>query len=278
VPISEEGAKALRSLKKLLDGYQKANPIRFALTGQGTGAATSDVDGKPGWAWVRYDELQSKVSQVRNKKFPGIPEGVPVVIGKLYPTDKYVQILGISESLYGEHYTDDTLGGYLVPPHGQTHNSQASDPAPIDLGNLVPGLVHQTDPDSTSVIVESFRYMNNLSVEKFDRNSVDLSGSEPTTGYHRYTLISVTPSSGTARATDGDQVTTPAIPDVPSVPAGDIPLAVVDVKNSTDITNNDIYDYRVVFRDAGRNVQEALRQLALVESELDFALTTHVVG
>jgi len=269
---------AVRAWKALFGRYQEASPIRFALTGDGTGAATSDVDGRVGWAWCRYDEEQSKVSQVFNPRFPGIPGEMPVVIGRLYPTDKYVQILGINEALYREHYTDGTIEGYLVPAHGQSHNSQASDPAPIDTGNIVPGMVHQTDPDSMEVIVESFRYINGLVVETHDTIAVDLSGVTPSVGYHQYVLIALTPSTGVIRTTAGSEVPTPAIPDVPDASPGDIPLAAVDVRQGENITNTLIFDYRAPWNDAGSGVLESLQQLAYVESELDYALSRHVVG
>lgn len=269
---------AVRAWKNLLGRYQESSPIRFALTGDGTGAVTSDVDGRVGWAWCRYDEEQSKVSQVFNPRFPGIPGEVPVVIGKLYPTDKYVQILGINEALYREHYTDGNIEGYLVPAHGQSHNSQGSDPAPIDLGNIIPGLVHQTDPDSMEVIVESFRYINNLTVQTHDTIAVDLSGVTPAAGHHQYVLIALIPSTGAIRTTESSEVTTPAIPDVPDADPGDIPLAVVDVRQGANITNNYIYDYRAIFNDAGSGILEATKQMLWLDHMMDCEVTRHEVG
>jgi len=242
---------AIRAFKALLGKYQERMEIAFALTGNGTGSDTADVASRTGWAWVRYGEEQSKVSQVFNPTFPGIPEGVPVIIGKRYPTNKYVEILGINQQMYWENYNLGTIQGYLVPAHGQSHNASGSDPAPIDIKNIVPGLTHQTDPDSMFVTVEGFRYIYQTGLADYVGENVDLSAVAPAAGFHQYVLIAMIPATGAIRTTASAAVALPIVPDIPDLTAGDIPLSVVDVRSGENIVNAYIYDYRALFQEGG---------------------------
>ena len=257
---------AIRAFRALLGKYQERLEIAFALTGDGTGADTSDVTGRTGWAWVRYGEEQSKVSQVFNPNFPGIPGNMPVIIGKKYPTDKYVQILGVNQQLYWDSYGPGTIEGYLLPAHGQSHNAAGSDPAPIDTKNIVPGLTHQTDPDSMFATVEGFRYIYQAALADYGGENVDLSAIAPAAGFHQYVLVALIPSTGTIRTTASAAVALPIVPDIPDLTAGDIPLSVVDVRSGENIVNAYIYDYRALFQ-GGSN------SLGIVAKAADYTAT-----
>jgi len=269
--------EALRALRELLRGYEERQKIYFALTGDGSGATTADVGGRTNWTWVRYDEEQSKVSQVYNPTFPGLPEEVPVVIGKKFPTDRHVQILGINEPLYGDGLDEETRQGYMVPLHGETHNAAGADPAPIDLGNIIPGLTHQTSPASTSVEVESFRYMYKTTLQGYGGGGIELEDYEPAAAKHQYVLVSLDTSTGDLRAIGTGEVSLVTIPAMPDPIAGDIPLAIVEMLNNTDIENSYITDYRVLFQDAGNEMLEATRQMLWLDHVRDVEFTMHVV-
>jgi len=269
--------QAMRALKKLLGKFQERQEIYFALTGDGTGASTADVEGRTNWTWVRYDEEQSKVSQVYNPRLPGLPEEVPVIIGRKFPTDRHAQILGINEPLYGSDFDSETVQGYLVPLHGHTHNASGRDPALIDMGNIVPGLTHQPETAGSEVRVEAFRYMYKTALAEFGGEDVDLSAVTPSTDRHQYVLISLIPSTGALRTTQSGEYPLPAVPTVPTVTPGDIPLAVVDIIDGENIENKNIYDYRVLFQDAGNSLLESLRHSAHLAADMDMLISRHVV-
>jgi len=271
--------RAITAWRKLLGAKQDQPIIRYALTGDGSDAATADVEGRPGWAWVRYDEKPDHVSQVMNLVFPGVAQNLPVIVGKRYPTDRFYQILGINWELYFQTANPDSVDNYILPIHGETHTAgTGSDPAPIATRNIVNGLVHETSPVSMSVYAESLIYEVGGSLVKWTGGSIDLTSSVPSTsGKHRYTLISIDASENVLRATDGDLFPSPIAPGLPDVPQGDVPLAIVELRyGDTSVEADRIYDYRVMFSTIGGDMQVTNRLLALVEAELDFDISKHV--
>jgi len=244
----------LRQWKKLLGSKQDAPVIRFALTGDGSDSATAEVANRPGWAWVRYDEEPHKVSQVRNRIFPGIVPEVPVVIGKRYESDRMVQILGINEALYDMAMSEGERISYLVAPHGPTHHALlGTDPAEIDVANILNGKCRATDPESMSVEVEAVAYFHNGKRETFGGGGVDFTGDDPgATNYQRYGLVTFDVREQALRKTLGlsSPNTVPATP--PDVPLWNIPIAVVLLYyGMTAVTVDYIYDYRILFPPTG---------------------------
>lgn len=245
---------AVRAFAEVFRGKQDAEVLRFALTGDGSDAFNADVSGRPGWAWVRYDEEPHKVSQVRNRIFPGIAQEVPVVIGKKFVTDRQVQILGINEPLYDMAMNEDQRVSYLVAPHGPTHHAiRGTDPAEIDLSNILNGKVRGTDPVSMSIYVESFMYYRAGEIVQFGGGGIDLTASIPgAVNQQRYMLISLDVPSMALRATPGleSPTTVPSTP--PGVPLWNIPLSLVRLYNGQEeITNGDFWDYRIAFSPVG---------------------------
>lgn len=240
--------------RELVGLFQVEQTFRFALTGDGSSADTANVDGKPGWAWVRYDEKQDKASQVVNWRFPGIVQDVPVIIGKQYATDRYFQVLGVNLDMYLDRLATEAINSYVVPKHGESHHgASGSDPAPVDLRNLVFGKVQPTSPVSLSVYAETFNYDANGVFLVWPGGDIDLTASVPAGGgTHQYALVSLNISTGALVATDGEATPIPVATDMPTVPTGHIPLAGVLLEDTdTTIVNSQIYDYRVVLGGVG---------------------------
>lgn len=243
--------EALHAFRQFTALFQRREWVRFAKTGDGTGAATCDVDGKPGWIWVRYDEDQSKVSTVFCE-IRGLPEDVPVIIGKPYPNADHVQVLGINWPLYYQGLTNVILDQYVLPKHGDSHGEKASDRAPIGLRNLEPARVRETDPAGLSVFVETFEFTYGSVVYRWDGAAEDLTASVPAGAGRRYALISLDPETNTLVVTDGAISPTPVAPDLPAIPIGHIPLAYVMLEQGqTTITEPDINDGRILWWSVG---------------------------
>lgn len=266
--------------RKLMDLFQVEQNYRFALTGDGSSADTADIEGKPGWGWVRYDEKQDKASQVVNWRFPGIVQDVPVIIGKQYPTDRYYQVLGINLDLYLDHLTTSIIESYVVPRHGESHHgSLGNDPAPIDRRNLVFGKVQPTSPTSLIVYAEAFSYDADGTYGTFAGAGVDLTDYLPVVANtHRYVLVTVDSSTNTLAVTTSDPVPTPMMPNIPSVMAGHIPLAVVLLEQGITVIGEDrIYDYRVILGTVGGYLDVINQVTGALEAEVDFLLTDHMM-
>jgi len=241
----------LSTWREFVGKLQPREFVRFAKTGDGTGADTCDVDGKPGWIWVRYDEDQSKVSSVFSE-IRGLPEDVPVIIGKPYPNAEHEQVLGINWPLYYQGLTNVVLDQYVLPKHGESHGEKASDRVPIGLGNIEPGRVRQSDPVSLSVYTERFDFTYANVVYRWGGGATDLTDHVPAGAGHLYVLVALDVSTQTISLTDGALVPLPVSPDLPTIPVGDIPLGYVMLEQGqTTITEDDIYDARLLWETVG---------------------------
>lgn len=277
--MSEERLTQL--FRRILNKKQDTDLFRMALTGDGSDADTADVVGRPGWAWVRYDEKQDKASQVINDWMPGVAQDVPVIVGKKYPSDHYYRIIDLNRELYYQHATDDSWRRYLLPNHGANHTAgSGSDPVPINTGNIVNGMVHETTPETLRVYVESLRYEYNGSLKFWAGSDIDLTSYVPvSSSYHRYVVVCIAIATNTLTAISGAQSVITVFPALPTIPAGNIPLAAVLIRGgATSIDNNDISDYRILFQAVGGMLQAYTNALALIAAEYDYAMTIHVVN
>lgn len=273
-------SETLSRWQKLLEIFQTQDTFRPALTGDGSDAGTADVTGRTGWAWVRYDEKLDHVSQVVNWRFPGIAQGVPVMVGKEYPTDRYYQILGVNLDLYLDNMTPGGLISYVLPKHGDSHHgSTGNDPAPIDLRNLVFGRVSARDPATLLVEITTFTYDNDGTYTTYPGAVVDFTGELPATaGHHAYALVYVDADTNTAGYTIGASTPVAMAPDIPDAVIGTIPLALVLLENgATQITEDGIYDYRVMIQVLGGNLDVINQVVGALEAEHDLQISRHVV-
>jgi hypothetical protein len=271
--------EAIRKLKAWWATKSDVPMYRTALTGDGSTASTCDVTGKDGWAWVRYDEKQDKASQVINQVMPGAPQGVPVVIGKKYPHNKYYEILGVNWQLYYEHTNPVEYVSYLLPKHGPTHQYESSDPAWITLGNLLPGGVSATTPNTMFVTGNSLIYEYGGQAQSFTGGNTDLTAAiPPLTGTHRYVLITIDPTTNLLAQTWGDPSPLPVTPAIPAVPLANVPLAVVMVADTaTAIEQASIFQYKYLF-DSAQWLYWVNKIMENYDTEMDEELTRHVVG
>lgn len=276
MPTREE---VIEKWKAYMSGKADVQMYRPAMTGDGSTATTCDVAGKPGWAWVRYNEKQDRASQVANMVMPGAPQGLPVMIGKKYPTDNYYQILGVNQELYYEHASPTSYLYYLLPKHGETHQYESSDPAWISLGNLLPGSVAATSPASMFVTGYTLIYEYAGTARTFGGGVINLTSTIPgVAGTHRYVLITIDPDTNLLDWTMGDPSPLPVVPGIPAIPLAHIPLAVVMVTNGdTSLPQSDIYQYKYLFGSSAYLYW--INQIAgAVSDEMDIELTLHEVG
>lgn len=276
-----EREQAVNKWAALLRQKEDRQMFRFAFTGDGSSAATADVSNRPNWAWVRYNEKQDKASQVLNLRFPGVAQGVPVIVGKQYPHDRFFQILGINTELYYYHSTAADWLPYLLPKHGPTHTAvTGNDPAWMNLRNILPGRVNATDPASLSVSASSLTYEYDGEIKTWAGGDIDLTDSVPVVaGMERFVVVSINAVTNTLVATEGAMAPVPIGASIPGVPVGYVPLAVVTLENgATAIAEADISDYRIIFDSVSGYIHSINRSLSVLEAEIDFALTAHVVG
>jgi len=272
-------ADAIREWRKLFNSKQDKPQMRFALTGDGSSATTADVNNRAGFAWVRYNEEPDKVSQVRNAIMPGVPQDVPVIIGKKFVTDYSVQILGINQALYDMYWGYDGYSSYLLPAHGSTHHAvSGSDPAYIDVRNILNGRLRPTNPVSLSVYAESFAYSYQDERALFSGEAVSLAGDLPgAANYRRYALISFDVVEQGLRKILG--ATSPAAVSAtpPSTPIWNVPLGLVLLEQGmVSITDSSIYDYRVLFEPIGN--LNTYRNLVQYMAHNDEVLAKHLIG
>jgi hypothetical protein len=245
---------ALNTFGALLGTFQPLAAWKKGLLGNGNGE--SMVADRPGWSWFRLDGEQSKLTQVRNLMFAYFADGTPVWVGKWHYTDKYEQVLGVYWGPYADNPTQAIIDQYRVAPHGATHHAiTGSDPAPIDMSNLVNGKVVATSPETLSVAAEFMIYAYGLELRKFPGSTIDLSTHVPAIAGHRYTLVYLNTSTGFLGAIAGTIVPDPAPPDVPLAISGTIPLAIVDQYfGQTTIIDSRIYQWKLLWGAIGGTV------------------------
>ncbi len=295
--------QALAAWVTLMEAKADRPTIRFALSGDGSDASTADVANKPGWAWVRYDNEQHRASQVVNTMLPGLPQEMPLIIGKRYYTDEYVQILGVNWPLYLHSMTQELFLQLVVGQHGSTHNAiTGTDPAYMDSRNLLPGILRAQDVPNLTIRVESLLYEYSGELARFSAATLSLAAYIPAAAdTHRYVLITISASTNSLVAHAGDVVPTPVPPVLPTVPAAHVPIGVVTLANGqTEIEDADIADYRLLFGIVGgtgtetalgilegelirmidtvmRIVQHLVVEVSDTRSELDRMLSVHIV-
>lgn len=271
--------RAVGTWKKLLLRKENAQTIRFALTGDGSGASTADVNSRPGFAWVRYDEEPNKVAMVRNRWIPGVGQDVAVIIGKRYPTNKEVEILGINAELYDGAWNQDQFISYVLPAHGPTHHAvYGTDPAELDIRNILNGKVIPTDPASLGVTVEPLAYMAYGQRMLFGGGGLTFTGDVPgTVNYQRYALVTLNIVEGRLHKILGVSNPVTIAPTPPDCPIWNIPLGLVLLYyGQTTVEEANIYEYRVAFQPVG--LHQVARDLMRYMEHQEMLWDLHLTG
>lgn len=236
-----------RAFQNLFDAKQTVVRRWNALAGDGAG--TFKVTDDPDFAWVRYITDQSRASKVLNPENLVIPEDTPLIIGKRFPESEYEEILGVDVTLYRWTMSEGATQSYGKGKHGDDHNAASgTDPASIDLRNLVEMRMRpQATPDLT-VFVERGQYQYGDTVKRFPSASIDLSGSVPAAVGHRYVLVYVDGATNALGSLDGTIVPIAATPPIPDVPGNTISGGLVELTNGqTTITEDDCFDWRFLW-------------------------------
>lgn len=240
-----------RSFRALMDGKENTQEYQLAKTGDGTDADTADVPSEAGWVWCRLAADQNKPIKVFSL-VRGLPQEVPVIVGRPYPDAEYLQIIITVHPVYQRKLTDDQIDQYTTQRHGEAHGETGYDRAPIGLRNLEPARLRETSPQSLSVYVEYFRYSYGAYLVTWSGGTIDLTASVPGAAGHRYVLVYLDPVTNTLGSTDGDIVPLAMSPTLPAVTVGTIPLAMVDLEQGeTTIGETDIFDYRQLWNITG---------------------------
>lgn len=241
--------EAEQALERLLETRKPVTPILRAVTGDGTSSATTGVSGRAGYTWVRYHGDGNKASQVFNRRFPDIEPDVPVIVGKEFETDEFLQILTIDVSAHLQDIDEEVLQNIAVGKHGDSHSAvSGADPAAIDFRNITEGRVRVQS--GLTVYVERFRYCFN-GYQLWDGGSLTIVA-PPAAGTYRLTMISLDVFTGTVTQTHGSAVSIGFSAPLPSTPDHSIPLALVRVENAqTALRENDMYDWRFAWHGCG---------------------------
>jgi hypothetical protein len=232
--MSEHEARA--ALQRVFEQYEVRRDDRFGLLGDGNG--TVMVPDRPAWAFIRYRDDLNRLSLVRYTLQEQLPDGMPVRVGKKYPDDPFVQVLGIDWSMYAYAPTQSTV---------TQHGTQV-----ITLNDLAEGRVTVTNPTSLAVDVRGLLYVNGTRAVEFSGGSLDLAADVPGAAGHWQVLVYMDLDTDELASVVGDLTAVGTNARAPSVPDNALPLALVDLANGdTEITGDEITQYKAPFLHVG---------------------------
>lgn len=261
--------------------FPKAHTIAIDFTDN------ARVDGRPGYSWVRLRGDNGGVFQALNGIVPDQPN-LPVIVAP-YPNHPYsFKILGMDRDylVLMEGYE----GQAFLPSHSGNHEWPDGYPG-IDVVTVYPRAYSQLRVQAgtgLTVNVSAYRYYDNTGayVEWPGELNYDLSAHQPASGLALSVLVYYDPNTqqlGTVAGiaiTDIDTIQ----PTHPDLPTDMLATALVRLDgDQTSFSESDILDVRQLLDNSQIYTTPTivnaitLDQLALVEAEFDFALTTHVV-
>jgi hypothetical protein len=231
--------EATQALQSIFDQYEPRQEFRRGLLGNSGG--TVMVPSRPGWAYIRYREDLSRLSQVRYLLQEQLPDETPVVVGKKHPTDPFDQVLSVDWAMYGWAPLSGTVQQWATQV--------------VTLNDLAPGKIVPTNPYSLSVDARAFLYVNGDEAVEYGGGQIDLTGSVPGVAGHRLTLVYIDLDTDALASTDGAIVAIGTDAVAPTVPENSVPLAVVDLANGdTEILAEAIYQYKVIYDSVGGEI------------------------
>lgn len=209
-----EALEAWQRFKENIDSRYKRNlGVRYAITGDGRGAASSNYyyQGQDDKIWVREYGREDSPFPVTNRGRVRAAINVPVVLGydDLDPGNE--QVLGVnyaglpSEGIPGGSNTTIGIGN-----HHQQHEWGGGDEVYIDSRQFTPGLVYETVPPTMTVKIKPFIYhYGGRLIHYSGGSSSDLSDYLPSGSTYRYVGISFDRSTGSIVYQPGEPSSAP---------------------------------------------------------------------
>src|SRR5690606_23063854 len=251
--------------RRFNEKYQQKNNVRRGLLGRGLDSeATAQVQGRPGYYYVRNREDPRQVHQVLGGPVPDIP-GWPVLIGSNPLQANISQIIDTDwHGLYGIPSFSGSVG--QIGPHHQQHEYQQFDQVNIHKGQIRQLRVVPTAPTTGDVIVEGDeavylgpRLINLRDIDGYEpspipgvRRTIIENNQTGTTANTRWYLATLTDDpdiifiTGTAGTIGGLEPKKPSISLARDI--GGFPLAYVKLRaGATTIEYSDIEDVRGLF-------------------------------
>ena len=154
----EDAVKHWQDIKNRL---QERRPVRFALTGDGRGNATSNliVPANDNYYYARELSDNTRYFPVLNRGKVGPYINLPVVIGYDDIEPEREQILGINYDALPDGFSASRI--YTIGIHAYQHMFGGGDEVYIDSRLFLPGLVSPTNPPSMQVDIKPFVYFYN---------------------------------------------------------------------------------------------------------------------
>jgi hypothetical protein len=254
---------AKTALTQLLQTREQSRPRWTALLGDGTGTIT-DPDA-PDHVFVRVHGLQSSVASVFNKTVPGNRPNLPVLIGTTTEMPDRVQVVGVDWSAL-----PDWAGEALLPLHGADHEVPGPDPVFVQKRAIVPLRASPQVPADMTLDVaadfypwdDGFNYFEGATTE-------DLTARIPGAFQARFVTIYVDGESNSLAYLNGEAqvMTFPLDVDrIPRPPEGTVPVCAVRLYSGmTAITEEDIYDFRIIVSPMGGSLAPKAHPLSPVD-------------
>lgn len=237
-----------------------------------------------GYIWVQEYGLASAYYQVLNTGVQNIV-GQPVLVGHEPHTPFRRVVLDTDWETIAPYIPDDVdIVG--VSNHAMTHEwpdgVPGSDPVSIYSRAIVPFRA-MAFPDTMLVYISPMVYILDGATHRFSEAWFDTLPFLPSAGYSVRILLYLD-TTGSLSYLESDESVTGVQPGFPDPPEGCIACAWIYLEDTyTEIDDTDVIDGRAFFTNASSQAtilasDEFRRQLSLVESELDFAISTIAVG
>ena len=254
--------QALQALKSWGDQFRKRLKLRTAYLGDGRGNSrenlfvdeNSDDYRRRQMVWARYTLDGAGAFAIFNKFVTPVID-LPVIIGEKDEDPNLEQVLGVD---YNSLPIDNNK--YNLPSHAPNHQLLGSDPLFIDSRQFVSSLVSPTSPSSMRLKFSGGVYQ--INGKWYASNSRTLPTLElllPSAGTNRFVIVGIDPVSDTVFYYPGDEFTLfpgpggglvqNEIDNLPEIPPGVIPLAMVFLESTTSVVTwgegvGNLFDYR----------------------------------
>lgn len=273
--------------KKQGQGYQPVPKTRPGKLGKGDAAETLEVPGQTGYVYVRLTELGDAYVVALNLRVANVYD-LPVLVGYDIYDPSTLQVLSADSKAISIANGGQIVYNPNITPHHETHEwmnpDGGNDVVYVQLRQFMP--LRPSVNNGLNVNIARGWVYTEVGWKEFEDETVDLTASVPPTGA-RLSLVYVE-TDGTIQVRDGEIVLDEILlaeTDIPVPELGELAICAVklvagqtEIVEGTDYT--DLIDLRFPFQ-AGNGVggggSVSNSDLALVEAEMDFAITTIAV-